>query len=207
MGKTFTIAWLLVIFMIYQSCTGEKVYTPKPRMYPRIEYPVNKGYRYVNLKNCMMTFEIPSYASINWDIKQLPGEPKHPCWFDLEFKDLNSTIHFSFYSLKKNHLTDLINDAFRLASEHNIKADYRNEIPVKNPKGITGLRFEMGGPVASPVSFYLTDSLDHYVRASLYFNSKVNPDSTAPVLKFLNNDIDRIIKSFRFEALSDLENE
>ena len=84
-------------------------------------------------------------------------------------------------------------------NKHNIKANYRKETIIDNGHGVKGILFEIEGPVASPLQFYLTDEKDHFFRASLYFNSKVNPDSTAPVLKYLRSDIDTLIASFKWK--------
>ena len=59
--------------------------------------------------------------------------------------------------------------------------------------------FDIDGPVASPTQFYLTDEDKHFFRASLYFNSKVNPDSTAQVLEFLKPEIDTLLSSFKWK--------
>jgi len=55
------------------------------------------------------------------------------------------------------------------------------------------------GNSASAVQFYLTDSVNHYLRGALYFNVKTNRDSLQPVLDFLRVDIDNFIKTFEWK--------
>jgi gliding motility-associated lipoprotein GldD len=113
---------------------------------------------------------------------------------------LNASLYCSYYRITKDKsISALINDAFNIAGKHNIKANYRRETIIENKNGVKGILFDIEGPVASPVQFYLTDDKNHFFRASLYFNSKVNPDSTAPVLSFIKTDIDTLISTFRWK--------
>lgn len=180
------------------SCKNEKVYTPKPRMYPRVIYP-EKEYDDFVYKACNFTFQKPTYATIKTGINFFEEEAKDPCWFDLEIKELNSTLHFSYNRIEgKNTLEKLVVDAFKIVERHNAKAEYRGETIVENKNGVKGLLFNIEGPVASPVNFFLTDTTRHFLRASLYFNNAVNPDSISPILDFVNEDIDKILATFKW---------
>lgn len=193
--------YLLCCFAILiVSCENNVAKTPKPRMFPRVIYP-EKTYSSFDTSICNFTFRIPNYSKIVKDSFIFEGEPTHPCWFDIEIKDLNATLHCSYYEItKKKNLSDLINDAFNIAGKHNIKANYRKETVINNKSGVKGILFDIEGPVASPVQFYLTDEELHFFRASLYFNSKVNPDSTAPDLQFLKADVDSLISTFHWKS-------
>ena len=93
----------------------------------------------------------------------------------------------------------LRNDAFSLANKHNIKANYIDELPIEKPNGVRGFVFNIEGPVASPFQFYLTDVEDqHFLRASLYFNTQARPDSLAPVLDFVKTDLMHLINTFEW---------
>ena len=58
---------------------------------------------------------------------------------------------------------------------------------VKNPQSLEGVIFEPKGQAASYYQFYLSDKEEHFVRAAFYFNSKVRPDSLAPIFNFLRS--------------------
>ena len=190
----------LFFIVLLLGCNDSGVFTPKPKMYPRIDFPINKGYSDAPLWDCPFSFNIPSYAEIDWNVTIDGVTKQRPCWFDIKFPDLKSTIHFSYYDISgAEKLEQRIQESFRLASEHNVKADYREESLIRTPNGTYGIRYDLNGQVATPLSFYLTDSIHHFVRGALYFNSKVNPDSTAPVLRFLNRDVDSLIASFKFD--------
>jgi len=46
--------------------------------------------------------------------------------------------------------------------------------------------------------FYLTDEAEHYFRGALYFNTRSNPDSLAPVIKFVKEDLGQLIATFKW---------
>ncbi|MBP6185006.1 MAG: hypothetical protein KA479_08680, partial [Saprospiraceae bacterium] len=73
------------------------------------------------------------------------------------------------------------------------------DFQIQRPNGISGMAFNLEGPSASPFQFFLTDSTNHFFRASLYFNTRPNPDSLAPMVEFVKKDIVRIIETMRWE--------
>jgi gliding motility-associated lipoprotein GldD len=172
---------------------------PKPRMYPKIDFPTERNYNPLDTFGCEFHFMYPAYAELNKDSFIYENKSSNDCWFDIAIDRLNTKIYCSYYRIDNNNsLTKMVNDAFRIAGEHNSRADYRKESIIDKPGNVHGLLFEISGPVASPIQFYLTDSINHFFRASLYFESQVNPDSTAPVLTFMKEDIEQIINTFEW---------
>ena len=82
---------------------------------------------------------------------------------------------------------------------HNKKANYIEEQGIRLPNGASGFIFNIEGPAASPLQFFLTDSTRHFLRGALYFNTSVNPDSLAPVLDFVKKDIFHMIETFEWK--------
>jgi gliding motility-associated lipoprotein GldD len=68
-----------------------------------------------------------------------------------------------------------------------------------NTPNFHGIYYELEGSTATNVQFYITDSTSHFLRGSLYFNSKTNQDSIAPVLKFLKADILHLIETVEWK--------
>ena len=58
--------------------------------------------------------------------------------------------------------------------------------------------YAVEGPVATPLQFFVTDSVDHFMRGSLYFSHKPNPDSVAPVLQRLETDVRIMMESMQW---------
>lgn len=181
------------------ACESEQIPTPRPHMYPKMVLPAPS---YVNSTpaGCPFTVQIPTYSSIAKTDSRFAGETIHPCWFDLKWSMINATLHCSYFSIgPERSLDKLIDDAFELASKHNVKAVYRKELVIENSFGHEGLIFDITGPVASPYQFYITDTKDHFLRGSLYFDDKVEMDSIAPVLDYLKQDIAQLMASLKFD--------
>ncbi len=162
-----------------------------------VTYP-EKTFTSFQSNECPFEMKIPEYFKFIKDTGQNKEEAKHKCLFDLYCEELNTYMHFSYVEFNSREEFDkLVSDAFEMVDKHNIKASYRDEIRIDNTeKNIHGLLFDIDGPVATPLQFYLTDSTEHFIRGSLYFKSKVNRDSIAPIYNFFKNDIDQMIGSF-----------
>lgn len=199
MKNSHTLFVLCVMLGLLWSCDGDVVKMPKPRMYPRIFFP-QKNYQPLELDFCAFDFVFPTYGKIVKDTFKHGDAPQDICWFDIKMDSLNADLHCSYHRIsQQKEVSALINDAFYSADKHNIKANYRKETVIENTIDIKGILFDIEGPVASPVQFYITDEKKHFFRASLYFNSKVNPDSTDAVLKFIRPDIEKLIATFKWK--------
>jgi gliding motility-associated lipoprotein GldD len=188
----------ILMAILFFGCS-EKEVSPKLRMYPFVKYPDNKKLEQLAV-DCPFTFQYPNYFYYEKDTVDVDKKTPHLCWFNLQASTLNSTLYCSYLPIEnKTQLGKYINDAFNVSDEHNDKATARKESIIDNGKNVKGLMFEIEGPVATTLQFYLTDSTHHFLRASLYINDKVNPDSTAPIIEFLKKDIFRTIESFEWK--------
>ena len=95
-------------------------------------------------------------------------------------------------------LEELKTDAFELADWHNKRANYIDEMIIQKGNSVSGFAFLIEGPAASPFQFYLTDSTEHFLRGSLYFNTEARPDSLAPVYEFIEEDLVHMIETFEW---------
>lgn len=193
---------ILFFFSIifFFSCGDEVIFTPKPRGYPRVHYP-EKSYQQFDEDYCNFTFEYPEYGVIQQDKDFFEEEPVHPCWFDIYYPAFDSRIYCSYYPItEENSLEKLQLDAFKMADWHLKKATYKEEIPFQKENNVKGMIFEVEGPVASHLQFYLTDSLgqEHFLRGALYFNTQARPDSLAPVYDFVKKDVQKILDTFEW---------
>lgn len=186
----------MTVTLLLLACTSEQAPTPKPRTYPRIDFP-EKNYHNKTVDQCKFSFDIPKYAVIKKEQNFFKGDTPDPCWFDINFEGFNGKLHCSYYPINNSTSFDsLVSDAFELVGKHRIKANYRDEFRVEKENGVSGLLFELGGPVASPMQFFLTDTSHHFFRGALYFDNKVNPDSMRIVHEFIKEDISKLIDSF-----------
>lgn len=186
----------ILIFLLFLNAiflTGcKETSMPKPRGYFRIDLP-EKIYRQYK-SPCGFSFFHPSYSEI--EIDTFPGA--EDCWIDLNFPTLNGTLHLSYKKVAGN-LRNLTEDSRTLAMKHAVRAIEIEELPFRTKNNIHGLRYNIRGSVASSIQLYLTDSVRNFMRMSLYFNVPPNPDSLEPVLRFIEQDIEIMLDSFRWE--------
>ena len=187
---------LLIILSFLFSCNGDNTYLPKPRMYPKVVYPT-KDFQVMDINDCPFRLEVPTYFQYVQDTFQL-DEELNKCWFNLHCAELNAYLHFSYLEINSRKQFDqFVRDAFNLVNKHNIKANYRDEKTLEYPdRSVHGLLFEIYGPVATPLQFFVTDSTSHFIRGSLYFKSQVDRDSLAPVYNFLRQDVMHLLDNF-----------
>lgn len=181
---------IVIVGTMLFSC--EEDYYPRPHGYLRTDFP-NKEYRLFD-SVYPFTFEIPVYSKVEKDSSF--GAEKF--WCDWNFPDFNATVFISYKDIK-NNLHEYEEDTRNLAYKHTIKADAIEPVIWENrDENVYGILYDIQGNVASQIQFYLTDSTRHFVRASFYFNSIPNKDSLAPSLKFLREDINKMIETFKW---------
>ena len=82
--------FILVVLAFLIACSNNR-YTPVPKAYHKIHLP-KKQYEKVSFNNFFL-FQKPAYSQFNYLDKQS---------FNIEFKDLNATLHFSYYILQND---------------------------------------------------------------------------------------------------------
>lgn len=168
--------------------------TPKPYGYFRIDLPEHEYVTYDSLyPPC--TMEISKYSKVMYrNAKDNKSE-----WIDIVYPDLNGRIYCSYTTVKGNFRA-LAEDSRNLVYKHTIRADAIIEHPFENKEAkVYGIMYEITGNAASPLQFVLTDSTKHFLRGALYFNETPNADSIAPISKYVEEDVQRLIESVRWK--------
>jgi gliding motility-associated lipoprotein GldD len=184
---------LLWIFLLLVSFSCDRSYTPKPTGYPRVWYPEKEYALFDEAKP--FEFEIPVYTEV------VPHSSKRaePYWYDISFPDFQGTLYLSYKRLDGD-VKKYIEDTRTLVYKHASRSDGIQEIPFLDDSGRRyGILYDLAGDVASPVQFFLTDSTDHFLRGSLYFNASPNSDSLRPVVRFVKEDIEHMIETVRWK--------
>ena len=183
----------LLFGLLLISC-NEDTPTPNPLGYFRIDLPA-ANYRVKEPEHCPIKFLLSENGRIEYTSSTT--EPK--CWFNLSYTSFDAKIYFTYKEVNGN-LRELIEESRTLTYEHQAKANrIREKIISDTSRSVYGLVYDLGGAVASPVQLYLTDSTSHFLRGSLYFNARPNPDSIDPVLEFIKQDIDRFVEELEWK--------
>lgn len=188
-----SIPFVLAVTMLLALATGcSKKYAPKPRGHFRIDFP-KKGYQLFDA-SFPYSFEFPLYAQIVPDTLD-----KEPYWIDISIPTNKAAFHLS-YKKVANNLDQLTEDSRELAYKHSIKATSIDEDIFENPAhNVYGTVYSIKGNAASPMQFYLTDSIKHFLRGSMYISEVPNFDSLQPVIQFLEADMIHLIETLRWK--------
>lgn len=189
---SFIVSVVGLLSLLLSSCSD--VPQPKPRGYFRIALPEKQ---YVSLDSMSYySFEYPVYSTITPDFHSI--EEKE--WINIEFPSFKGTIHLS-YKKVENNLSDYIEDSYQMITKHITKATgIRDSVVIDADHDVYGLMYFLEGEgVASPLQFYLTDSVSHFLRGSLYFNVYPNNDSLRPVIDFITNDARHLVNTLNWK--------
>ena len=186
--------YYLVILCVSLACCTQD-YSPKPRGYFNIKFPEKQYQPYTS--DCPYSFDYPVYAKVLPDTQR---EAK-PCWVDVSYPQFNGRIHLSYQPVRsRQQFNQLVEDARTFAFKHTVKATAIDEGVISYPKRkVYGVYYSIDGNTASSVQFFVTDSIKNYLRGALYFNEQPHLDSIQPVLDFIKQDIDVMIKSFKWK--------
>ncbi|MGY6562515.1 MAG: gliding motility lipoprotein GldD [Luteibaculaceae bacterium] len=179
---------LLFIMPALLGCSDNPV--PKPKGYFRLDFP-EKNLQEFNFNNLPVSFSAPDYIKI----EPVLGSAKNEFWFNIVYKPLDAKLYLSYAKLDNNVISH-IEANHKLTYEHQVKATAINTKKIiDSDRNVFGLQYELKGNVATPLQFYLTDSTQHFIRGSLYFNFKPNYDSIAPALQYIKRDVELFINS------------
>jgi len=181
----------VLMFAVFFSC--DRNYTPKPAGYLKVNYPEKEYTLFTDAEP--FEFEYPVYAEV------LPNRSGNaePYWYDINFPEYKGTIYLSYKQLHDD-VDAYIEDTRTLVYKHASRSDGIVEIPFMDPENRRfGILYELSGNVASAVQFFLTDSTEHFLRGSLYFETTPNRDSLNPIINFVEKDIRHMIETVRWK--------
>ncbi|MGB1295800.1 MAG: gliding motility lipoprotein GldD [Flavobacteriales bacterium] len=187
-----TLLAVVCAVFVFMSVSCEADYQPKPKGYHRIAtldktiIPFNEQYPY--------TFNMPSYLEV-----EHVNTEKY--WINLHSDYYNTTLHLTYKPIH-NDLENSLRNFTKLTYEHTKKADGIEEIFGEDiERKVYSIFYELKGPSASSLQFIATDSFNHILRGSLYFNNIPNVDSIKPVHKVYKEDIKEILRSLEWKSL------
>jgi gliding motility-associated lipoprotein GldD len=187
---------VLVFYTVIIGCNNNTVI--KPKGYFKIDFPKHQ-YQVFNQAGYPYSFEYPTYATITKDTSFFGEATENPWWINIEFPSLNGKVYISYKQIGKYKLDSLLKHSFKLADAHKSKAYSNEDSLIQTPNNIHGLMFNVGGNVATNNQFFLTDSTTHFLRGAIYFEATPNEDSIMPVNKFVMQDVEHLINTFKWK--------
>ena len=182
---------LLIGVILIVCCSCHRVAVPKPYGYARIALP-DTAYE-IYSGQFPFRFALSQNAEAQWHT-----ESQGSRWLDIRYPTLNATFHCSYFPVHED-LDVLTNDAVNLVYKHAAQATaIPDQAYVNEQERVYGVLFHLQGNVASPYQFFLTDSVYHFFRVSVYCECRPNADSLAPVYDYLEKDVRRMIESWQW---------
>lgn len=181
---------IFFLFILVNVSCGEDA-QPKPRGYLALNYP-QPQYEKIR-SNCPFVLEKNILAEVE------NARAANPCGLNLHYELLDGTIFLTYQAVRGN-LDSLLRDAQKLPLQHTIKADAIEGDTYLNPYNQTyGMFYEVTGNAASQAQFYLTDSVNHFLTGSVYFNARPNFDSIIPAADYLKKDIRHLMETVNWQ--------
>jgi gliding motility-associated lipoprotein GldD len=199
--KMFIRIRFLLVFFFFSALAGcREVSVPKPRGHFRIDLPSHQYRLFAeqpeNKSILPVTFEYPSYGKLTFQEEH----GSNAGWFNIEFPAYKAKIYLTYKDVHSD-LDSLLDQSYNINVKYHVsKADAIKENVVSNNENkVYGILYDLKGNTASAVEFYVTDSISHYLRGSLYFSSEPNADSLAPVIDFFREDIMHLIETLKWK--------
>ncbi len=208
--------FLYFVLLLLLSCNSD--FVPKPTGYFKIDFPEHT-YILFDQPGYPFKFEYPTYATVVKDSSYFGEAPENPWWINIDFPGFNGRIYVSYNiiggkatykvkglggryvdSLATNTLANLIDGSYKLTYKHSSKASSIEDSLITTTNGIQGIYFRVGGNAATSNQFFLTDSVRHFFRGALYFDTTPNEDSLRPVNDFLRKDMLHLIETFEWKG-------
>ena len=181
---------LILIPFLFLSCRD---YTPKPKGHLYFEDPETGHYTLEQFSR--FKFLLSEKTSILNERDSLSNQ-----WFDICYPSLNATIYCSYIPISSKNFAQIDEKSRNFVYFHLRKAEQFGEQSFENPEqNVFGVIYRIEGEVASPIQFVLTDSTSSFFRGALYFDQVFNQDSIAPVIHYLDKEIQTIIESFQWK--------
>ncbi len=169
-------------------------YVPKPKGYPRIDLPT-----------AVYTALPPTYPyqfEYNRIAQILPDTfaRAEPNWIFINYPQYHASVQLTYKPVLHDtkRLRAMLEDAYKLAARHNIKAYSIQQQNMKLPSGLAASVIDLEGEVPSQVQFITTDSTTHFLRGALYFNTATANDSLQPVIQYVRQDILHLLKTLKW---------
>ena len=169
-------------------------YIPKPKGFPRLDLPTP---RYKPLEPIHpYQFEYNSVAQIRPD----SFAHSEPDWIFINYPAFKASVQLTYKPVKNdiNRLRAMLDDSYKLAARHNIKAYAIEEKKIRLKSGLEASIIDLSGDVPSQVQFVTTDSTTHFMRGALYFNTATENDSLQPVIQYIRKDIMHLLNTLKW---------
>ena len=122
-------------------------------------------------------------------------------WLDVRYPQWDGVVFLTYKQLHgEEDLRGQTDTSSRLLEKHYQFTSGVDEQRYEDPDNkVYGTVYHLhGSRVASTYQFWATDSSSNFLRGALYLNRTPNNDSLAPVLEYIQADIDHLVETLRW---------
>lgn len=207
---------------LLSACRND--YTPKPYAYLRIDLPEHNYWLVDTLPTSIDGQTLPSVVlpflfEANDSAKLTLKKPRQvvafrangsvkpdrlkydEVWLDINYPRWNGVVFLTYHRMHgPDDLRGEVDSSMRFLEQHYQVATGVEEQGYEDPehKVYGTVYYLKGRKVASTCQFWLTDSNSHYLRGALYLNHVPNNDSLAPVINYIQADIEHLVETLRW---------
>ncbi len=192
-GRAFVACVFTACVLMLAACGNgaSDNYTPKPKGFPRLDLPTP---RYSALPPTY-----PYQFEYNRVAKILPDTfaRSEPNWIFIHYPAFKASVQLTYKPVRnsQDRLRAMLEDAYKLAARHNIKAYSIEQRKLRLKSGLEASLIDLAGEVPSQVQFVTTDSTTHFLRGALYFNTATENDSLQPAIQYIRKDIVHLLNT------------
>lgn len=192
---------------LFISCGGDVQYTPKPKGYMRVDFPDHQYYVADSMHidsdtSAMDVVDLPfSFETNSGTLVTLKKNERRLKWVDIKYPAYNGVIFLTYIPLRHSgDLAGQVDTSTQLLTKHyGFSSGIDERIFVNESEHVYATSYLLKGQnVASTYQFWATDSVSHFLRGSLYIDCVPNNDSLAPVLEYLQHDMDHLVESLKW---------
>lgn len=186
---------LFAFWSFFTSCVKkQEIPVPKPKGYFRLETPKTTSQHWDSI--LPFSFDYSKNATLSFQIKE-----NNVYWIDIYYPFLSAIFKMTCFPIKNNLHNLMWNEEEEVMFhvDRRMTDDIQYSTITDINARVFGRLYELEGKhVATPFKFWITDSVDYFVKGSLFFDFVPNNDSLAPIINYLKNDALIMIENWQW---------
>ncbi|QDK83062.1 gliding motility lipoprotein GldD [Spirosoma sp. KCTC 42546] len=193
--QKYSIALIIGLLLTACGSSSSDNYVPKPKGFPRLDLPT-PSYTLIDPTHPYQ-FEYNKIARILPDTFARAERD----WIFINYPTFHASVQLTYKPIHNdvNRLRAMLEDSYKLAARHNIKAYAIEQRKLRLKSGLEASVIDLSGEVPSQVQFVTTDSTTHFLRGALYFNTATENDSLQPVIQYIRKDILHLLNTLKWK--------
>ncbi|MDD6211357.1 MAG: hypothetical protein PUB21_12235 [Bacteroidales bacterium] len=184
------VQYWIVFFVL--SLSGCQEYYPKPKAVLRAEK-----------SNDIVAVDTLLFANFEtMRTTQISPQKKNgdEIWINIVYPEYQAELYGTYCPVKKNKLTVLTNDFYELLERNVRDEEFHYSLYESPADSVYAHLFLIGSSAASPIQFFVTDSVSRFFRGALYFaEPSLSDEKKASYTELLTEEVMHLLETFRWK--------